>query len=88
MKSLALLLLLIGIILITIGISKTNTEGCPTKIETRKISSRYLDNVLEGPDNYKNIFEDKNIGIPDSNKSDNQNDLDYDSSNSNIHNIF
>lgn len=77
MKSIALLLLLIGIILITIGISKTNTETCPTKIETRTVSTNYLNEILSGPDNYKNIFEFRNIGIHDS-------DANYKDSNTNF----
>ena len=55
MKSIALLLLLIGVILITLGISKTTDKACPTQIETRTVSTNYLNNVLESPDNFKSI---------------------------------
>lgn len=87
MKSIALLLLLIGVILITLGISKTNTDKCPTKIETRMVSGNYLNDVLESPDNYKSIFEDRVIGIPDKENSYRSDDTDN-NSHSNIHNMF
>jgi cell division protein FtsN len=87
MKSIALLLLLIGVILITLGISKNNTDACPTKIETRTVSGNYLSNVLESPDNYKSIFEDRVIGIPDSLNTYKVTDNEYDNQ-SNIHNMF
>ena len=46
MKSIALLLLLIGIILIVLGISKTNKRKCPTDIEYRTVSNNYLEETL------------------------------------------
>ena len=87
MKSIALLLLLIGVILITLGISKTTNKACPTQIETRTVSTNYLNNVLESPDNFKSIFEDRVIGIPDSSDG---SSFSYNDNNdySNLHNIF
>ena len=87
MKSIALLLLLIGVILITLGISRTTTQACPTQIETRSVSTNYLDNLLESPDNFKSIFEDRVIGVPDN--SDGYSFSYKDNNNySNLHNTF
>ena len=87
MKSIALLLLLIGVILITLGISRTTTKACPTQIETRTVSTNYLDNILESPDNFKSIFEDRVIGVPDN--SDGYSFSYKDNNNySNLHNTF
>lgn len=87
MKSIALLLLLIGVVLITLGISKTNTKACQTKIETRTVSTNNLDNILESPDNFKSIFEDRVIGVPDN--SDGYSFSYNDNNNySNLHNTF
>lgn len=87
MKSIALLLLLVGIILIVLGISKTNKGKCPTDIEYRTVSNNYLEDVLSSQDNYKSIFNDRNIGIPD-NTMDKENDADSDDDEQNIHNII
>ena len=65
--TIALLLLLIGVILIVLGISKTNKGKCPTDIEYRTVSNNYLEDVLSSQDNYESIFNNKNIGIPDNN---------------------
>ena len=80
MKSIALLLLLIGVILIVLGISKTNKRKCPTDIEYRTVSNNYLEDVLSSQDNYESIFNNKNIGIPDNN-------MDKESNNGGIQNI-
>lgn len=85
MKSIALLLLLIGIILIVLGVSKTNKRKCPTDIEYRTVSNNYLDDVLSSKDNYKGLFNYRNIGIPD-NTMGKESDIEDDSSN--IHNII
>ena len=87
MKSIALLLLLIGIILIVLGISKTNKEKCPTNIEYRTVSNNYLEDVLSSQDNYNSIFNDRNIGIPD-NTMTNDYSTDSDDDEQNIHNII
>lgn len=87
MKSIALLLLLIGIILIVLGISKTNKGKCPTDIEYRTVSNNYLEDVLSSQDNYKSIFNNRNIGIPDISMGDEDN-ADSDNEQQNIHNII
>ena len=74
MKSIALLLLLIGIILIVLGVSKTNKRKCPTDIEYRTVSNNYLEDVLSSQDNYKSIFNNINIGIPDDNMDNERSD--------------
>lgn len=87
MKSIALLLLLIGIILIVLGISKTNNTKCPTDIEYRTVSNNYLEDVLSSRDNYKDIFDYTNLGVPN-NVLDKGHDTRNDDTEENIHNML
>ena len=86
MRSIALLLLLLGIILITLGISKNSTSACPQNTETRTVSNTYMNDILSTDNNYKHIFTDTNLGIPDSELGfvDNNDD----ESNTSLHNFL
>ena len=94
MKSIVLLLLLIGVILITLGITKTNTKKCPIDIQRRTVDDTYLNKILSSSENYKQIFNYSNIGIPDNlskfGNSNNESNLDQDDDNNsdNIHNMI
>ena len=90
MKSIVLLLLLIGIILVTLGVSKGQQKKCPIEVQTKAVSDSYLNQILSSADNYKDIFSYGNIGIPNKNlsteKSNEQSNGDDD--NDNIHNLI